>query len=332
MKAIVFPEKDKAEIWDVEPPKITQPNEIKIRTLFTGVSTGTERHVMRGGPYSLGFPGMNGYQTIGVVEKIGSDVKEFSVGDIVFSDNSKPPESPKIFGWGFGQMETCVTSFNLTENIVKLDADADLEECALISVASVGLHTCIRGRISVGDKVLILGQGLIGNFAAQAARALGATVIGCDIDSWRLEMAKKYACDEVIGPEQEAIDEGIKKYGPFDVAMETTGAEGSMDTCLRAIKSSFHVPLEHGRIVAIAGRLTMKYENIVAQAKEAEIIHTGGHTRSDTLNVLRFLKQGKMQIKPLITHRIKLAEAPQFFQWILKSQEKLLGVVIDWRE
>jgi len=57
MKAVVFTEKEKVAIWDdLEPQEIEEPNDLLTRSVFTGVSTGTERWQLTGGPYSPGFP------------------------------------------------------------------------------------------------------------------------------------------------------------------------------------------------------------------------------------------------------------------------------------
>jgi len=327
MKAIVFTEKGKADIWnDLEPPKIEEPNEILISSVFTGISTGTERWQLTAGPYSPGFPMIPGYQCVGKIEQVGAGVKELAVGDYVMSDYSRPPanyitKGLKYLDWIWGHQEIHVTNL---KRAIKLPPDEDPEQYALLPVASIGFHACCRGRITPGERVLVFGLGIIGQFCAQSARAMGAKVFGCDLDEWRLKMAKQYSCDEVLGPKKEALIEDIKRYSPFDVAIETTAGEGVVNSCLDAIR-------HHGRVVLVAGRFTMTYDNLKAQVHEAQIVHTNHFERQDALEVMRRCGAGKMQIKPLITHRLKLRNAPDFYRWILGSQEKLLGAVIGWR-
>jgi len=330
MKAIVFEEKEKVEIWDdLEPPKIEKKNEILTRTVFTGVSVGTERHLLKGGPYSNiygGFPIIPGYQYVGKVERLGSEVSNLNVGDYIVSDYSKPPSNYSIKGLKYqnwmpmGHMEIHVAPI---ERVIKLPPNADLKEYALLPVASIGFHICKRGRVASGEKVLVIGLGIIGQLCAQIARARGAKVVGCDIDMWRLEMAKRYSCDEVFNPSTN-INSNLKDLGPFDVVIETSGAENIMDLCLEAIKRD-------GRIVPVAGRFTITYDNLKAQLLQAEIIHTDHFEMQDAIATMQLCRTGKVEIKPLITHQIKLCDAPDFYRWILKSQEKLLGVVIDWQ-
>jgi len=327
MRAIVFVEKEKVEIWDdLEPPQIQRPNEILIRTSFTGISIGTERWQLIGGPYSPGFPIIPGYQYVGRVEEVGADVRDLAPGDYVISDYSRPPanyitKGLKFLDWIWGHQEVHVTTF---ERAIKLPADEDLEPYALIPVASIGFHVCRRGRVAPGERVLVLGQGLIGQFCAQSAKAMGAKVFGCDLDKWRLEVAKQYSCDEVLGPEKNVMIEQVKKCSPFDVAIETTAGEDTMDLCIDAVRP-------RGRVVAVAGRLVMKYNNLKAQLREVEIVHSNHFERQDALDVMQLCRAGKMHIKPLITHRLMLRDALDFYKSILKSQEKLLGAIINWQ-
>ena len=85
------------------------------------------------------------------------------------------------------------------------------------------MHGARRSGASIGKKVLILGLGLIGQFAAQSARALGACCYGLDKVNIRIEMAKKFACEKVFDGNDPDIWKEIQKDGPYDIVIETTG-------------------------------------------------------------------------------------------------------------
>src|SRR5215813_947964 len=88
-ESVVFPEPKRVEIWQMELPD-PGPDQVLVRTIYSGVSQGTERWALTGkyGHYDRDFsayyPCSPGYQAAGVVEVVGQDVTDLGVGDHVF--------------------------------------------------------------------------------------------------------------------------------------------------------------------------------------------------------------------------------------------------------
>src|SRR5919108_772239 len=88
--AVVFPEPKRIEVRDMELPEVG-PDQVGIRTTFSGVSQGTERWALTGryghwdADYGSFYPCSPGYQAAGVVDAVGGDVADLAVGDHVFT-------------------------------------------------------------------------------------------------------------------------------------------------------------------------------------------------------------------------------------------------------
>ena len=96
---------------------------------------------------------------------------------------------------------------------------------ALFGVACVPLHDVRRADVKINDNVLVIGAGLIGQFAAQAASAHGARVTIMDIDNERLNMAETLGINERINSVTKEGGEKLQKDKPFSVIIEGSGAD-----------------------------------------------------------------------------------------------------------
>ena len=81
--------------------------------------------------------------------------------------------------------------------LVKLPDSMDLTEAALLGICSVAMRTCRNAELSVGERVLIVGAGILGQVAVQVAAGMGARATICDIDGGRLAIAKEIGAAEV---------------------------------------------------------------------------------------------------------------------------------------
>ena len=88
---IEFPKLGEARLFDLSDPPQPGPTEIVTRTLFSGVTNGTERHTLMA-DFGSRFPARSGYQHVSVVEEVGRRVDQFSAGETVFLGQSwRPP-------------------------------------------------------------------------------------------------------------------------------------------------------------------------------------------------------------------------------------------------
>jgi len=144
-------------------------NQVAIKTISSGVSTGTDKWVISG-RFEWGgfpFPLVPGYQRSGVVEAIGASVTNVEVGQQVFATASVNYKDATA-GWG------AHTSFGICEDFEVFDATGiPPERSAFGVVAQVGFNAASRIVGNPGDRILVIGDGVIGASGALSAKARG---------------------------------------------------------------------------------------------------------------------------------------------------------------
>lgn len=315
MKAIVIkllPDKrrEKTVVTDWKEPAPPERNEVLCEAVFTGLTNGTERNQLIGGNYAPSdesLPCGGGYQNVGRVIETGPDVTQLQIGDLIYASVDH------------------VERFTIAENglLLKLPDDIDAAEAALFGISGVAMHCCRRVDPRIGERVLIVGQGCIGMFAAQIAHAMGARVSVCDIDESRLEQVRQLGIAENVF---NTSGDGWKAQiadGSYDAVMDFAGVPDMVTPMIQACKT-------RGRLLLVAGRFDVNYTFNVGQFKEISILQCSHFTRDDLENLCRFLRQGSIKIAPLIRHKVNLNEVPQIYRWLRDEPMRLLGTVFEW--
>ena len=310
VKALPDNRREKIVVTDWEEPAPPTGNEVLCQTLFTGLTNGTERNQLIGGNYAAPddrLPIPDGYQNVGRVIETGPDVKRLAVGDVIYASVSH------------------VERFTIPEDglLLKLPADVDPGEAALFGIAGVAMHCCRRVDPRIGEKLLIVGQGCIGMFAAQIATAMGARVTVCDIEESRLAAIRSLgAAEAVLNTGDDRWDSQVQADA-FDAVLDFAGVPDRVTPMIRACKT-------RGRLLLVAGRFDVNYTFNVGQHKEISILQCSHFTCDDLENLCRLLQQGAVKIAPLIRHRVPVAEAPRIYEWLRDEPMRLLGSVFQW--
>ena len=315
MRAIVvkrLPDKrrEKVVVSDWPEPAAPVDNEVLCEAVFTGLTNGTERNQLIGGNYSASdnlLPTTDGYQNVGRVIETGRDVTKLEIGDRIYASVNH------------------VERFTIPEDglLLKLPSDIDPAEAALFGISGVAMHCCRRIAPRIGEKVLIIGQGCIGMFAAQIAYAMGARITVCNIEESRLEQARQLGvAEQVINTSGDGWDAQIEE-GTFDAVMDFAGVGDMITPMIHACKV-------RGRVLLVAGRFDVNYTFNVGQHKEISLLQCSHFTRDDLANLCRLLRQGSVKIAPLIRHKVNVDDAPQIYRWLRDEPMRLLGTVFKW--
>ena len=302
--------REKVLVNDWPEPQGPTGNQIRSQTIYSGITNGTEHNDLVGGNYAHAdgaLPAGWGYQQVGRVIETGPDAAQLAVGDLVYINAD--------------HMEYVVTREDGL--LIKLPQEVDPTHAALFGMTGVAMHSCRHADLRMGERVLIVGQGFIGQMAAQIANAMGARVAVCEIDRRRLELARQ------IGAAEEVFDvagDGWKRQiadGAFDALIDAAGVEGMEDRLIRALKS-------RGRLMLIAGRFNVHYTFNLGQAHEITIRQNSGYDRDDLANLCRLVGRGLIRIAPLLQDVVSVAGAQRVYDTLRDAPHQLLGTVFVW--
>ena len=313
---IEFPRLGVARKVDLPAPPKPGPTEIVTRTLFSGVTNGTERHRLMA-DFVRYFPVRYGYQHVGVIEEVGRRVDQFSAGEKVFLGVQGGHR-----GWRLVDLAAANESDRLC---IQLPPEIEHEFCALFGIAGVGFRHTRRIRVAAPMRVWVAGLGLIGQSVAQAARALGAHVTVTDFDPRRLDVAGRLGAHRVIDLNEDTAIESLTEGGPYDRIVDACGAPDLFDYIY-----DNELLATYGVIGALAGRQPTVFHQTMLHALRASIESSSHFTLEDLEILLHFYQLGTVRIEPMVTHRVPIEEAPAVYATLRDNPAELLGVIFDW--
>lgn len=331
-RKIVFPGKkecviEKALIDDTCIPSGT----MLVKTLYSQVSCGTETACYRGQEIWFKFPASPGYSAVGEVVAVADDFKRFKKGDKVFFQGK--------------HMEYQYVKEN--ENIVLLPEGIDVTLATNARLFAIAMTALRVSKIELGDSVLVVGQGVIGNAAAQEARLQGADVAVMDLDEKRLELSRKCGLEKTIlskGLENplEKIKEAFNGEMPLFV-IDATGIPSVIDQSIDYVKPDGTYILLGSPRGDCTGNITHFQQHIHRYINRVTVI--GAHERMCPAREMPYvkhscernqkicldlIKNGSLAVKPLVTQVLSPLEAPGVYRELDNRNPEYVGVIFDW--
>lgn len=303
-------EREKVLADDQDDPPEPTMNQIKAKTIFSGITNGTERNHLLRGNYSFGderLPAGYGYQNVGEVVQLGPDVAHIEIGDILFMSAD--------------HLEYVV--MNEDGLITKLREGVAPEHGALFGMAGVALRTCWHADFRVGDSILIVGLGCIGQIASQIAHMRGAKVSACDINDNRLRVAQDIgAATHLFNASRDGWDRHVNSKS-FNIVMDFAGAQGMEDQLIEATQRG-------GKVILVAGRSEVRYTSNLGEHHEITIRHNNGFKQTDLDNVNWLVSRSLLTIDPLVRDIVPVERAGSIYELLKHNPYKLLGTVFRW--
>lgn len=326
--AILFPEPNRAALGEVPVPEPGE-GDVLVRVEYSSLSVGTERWCLTGrlqnpGEPPLAFPHVPGYQASGIVLEAGKAVKSLRPGDRVFSRSCRAPAGWKGSWWG-GHVGLHVAEETA---VLKLPDAVGLPEASGLLLAQVGYNGASKPPVAAGTAAAVIGDGLVGQFAAQVLRHRGAHVLLSGLSPLRLELAQRHSADEVFDASRGDFGAYVRARYPkgVGVALETASSQ-------RTVRQAIDL-LAHGGHLVLNG-FYPPGESLLdwhwLRTKELTAHFPNSRTRERLEATLRLVGEGAVRVGELVTHTVPLGEAPKLYEKLLGSDADFLGLVIRWR-
>lgn len=327
------------EIGDIK------PNQVRIKTLFSGISHGTEMNEYRGDSpfYRKGnfdrkmrlftqaiskrreYPIQTGYENVGKVVEVGKDVIGLKVGDVVFTYRSHQT------GLMVGEKE-----------VYKLPEELSPEVGVFAALTGVAYNAILDARIVLGETLAIFGMGVVGLILVQLAKMSGARkVIAVDPIEKRLGYAKKVGADIILNPaktEDLALEvRRITENRGADVVIECSGSPKALHEAIRTacfqgivVVVSYYGAKESREL--FLGE-EFHHNRIRIISSQAAGINPNLSPRWTTERKTRaaFDLLPSLKLKEMITHIFSFKDAPKAYGLVDKHPERVIQVILRYQ-
>ena len=292
-------------------------DESAIQTLDTAISPGTEKG------YFLDLPNFHqprpyspGYSGCGRVKSVGKEVTAFHKGDVVAG----------VFRH---------TGVNITggEAVVAVPADVKSHDAAFVTLGVIAFCGVRAAGMFKGRKVVVAGQGIIGQLVDQIIRMEGAnSVIAVALSFGKRKLAETSGVDEFIA--LKGRTEPLNAIAA-DVVIDSTGSFNGFENSLEMVKPGGRVVML-GSIPAYSeesdwARLVVEKGIEVRGAHVRNLEAEGLTYRDEAARFLNLLAEKKVRLDHLITDVYKPVNAPGIYRRLASGDRNMVGVTINWQ-
>jgi threonine dehydrogenase-like Zn-dependent dehydrogenase len=342
-QVVTFEEPRKVGIREYEERPL-QPDEVRLRTLYSGISAGTELTAYRGsnpylskrwdderrlfleGDVSLQHPIEGwGYEEVGEVAEVGSEVTEVQLGEVV---------------WGtWGHKSTTVVREDWAAQR-RLPPGVDPMLGIFSRIGAIALNAVLDADVHVGEYVAVFGQGVPGLISGQLARLNGGTVIAVDGIARRLELAKSLGAAHVVDFTKASPAEEIKALTEnrgADVCIEISGSYRALHEAIRStaynskvVSSGFYQGEGTGLFLGEEfhhNRVNVVSSQIFGVSLALDHRWTVGRLER---TVMSLAAEQKIGLKQLVTHVFALEEADEAFRLLDENPAEAVQVVLEF--
>ena len=324
-------------VADVEAPK-AGAGEVLVRVAFAGIC-GSDMHIIHGDNAFVRFPRITGHEFAGVVGAVGEGVADVTVGDRVCVDPviscgtcypcriGRPNvcSALEVIGvhrnGGFEEY-VCVPA----ANVYKLPEHIGLDAAALVEPYTIAANVLDRMQPHPGDRLLILGAGVIGMTILQMARALGIEeIIVTDVINERLAAAKELGATHVLNSREQDVEKEV---------LALTQGEGvpliADAACVPALlPQMLRLASPAGRI-GLLGFSVQPSDLVQLEVIKKELTLVGSRLNNRKFpEVLALMASGQLDPLALVSHRLPLSDMPSAIDMLDHRPEEARKVLIQ---
>ena len=317
--------------------------EVVVKMLAVGICA-SDTQVFHGKHKYATFPVVQGHEGIGIVHAVGQGVAGFKKGDKV--NIQQQLACGVCYACKKGRHNVCIklkgigiladglfTEYFLSPewNVVPLPDTFGVDEGMLIEPTSVAVNSARVGGVKPGERVVVIGAGIIGNLTAQVCRALGAAdILLTDIADAKLAIAKKDGIPHCVNtmqvPLAQAIEDAFGAGNRPDVIFDCAGVPASINSALAAAANA-------SRVVIVANfKEPVTFDIPTFQRREVAILSVMGTVKESTIEAIQLLAAGKIQLEGLISRRFPLDRMMEAYSYIDNNVATVMKVAIDITE
>ena len=338
--ALLYGVKD-LRVENVDVPEVG-PGEILVR-VKAATTCGTDLKILQRGYVGgvIEYPTVFGHEWAGDIVKVGEGVPWLKEGMRVRAGNSSPCLRCKMcqkgkynlcedmmWLWGAYAEYIKVPQRIVMLNTQEIPPHITYEEAAVTEPLACVLHGIEEANIKLGDTVAIMGAGPIGLLHLQTAKKLGAEkVVISDLVDERLQVAQKLGADEIVNAKRhdpvEKVREFTDGYGA-DVVIEAIGLPATWEQALKMVRKGGTV-LEFG---GCPPGTEIKVGTELLHYGEVTVFGTFHATLAHFKKALNLIASGTVEVKPLITKKVKLNMIKDAFKILTISKSDLKIVIL----
>lgn len=346
MKAAVLEKYHEFRVGEKADPVMTE-TDVLVRVKYASIC-GSDQHLFKGDFHPrTKLPFTPGHEFAGVVEKFGSEVQGFTIGEKVAVDpiiwcgkcdackNEHYPACEKLRLVGIDQDGGFAQYIAVPPTMLyKVPKSVSDEHAALVEVYGIGFHACARAKVKAGDRIAIYGGGKVGQCVMQAARTkTKAQMFVVDVVEGRLDIIRKsYPDVRVINAMKEDPVQVIAKESDghgvdiaFEVvghAVEIPGRVNPVRACVRSIRG--------GGVVCVLGLgddpIPIVYKELIW--KEATII-ASRVSHGEFAEAIENLEKGNLKPDALITTILPVDKIQEAFAMLEEHPDQYLKILLD---
>lgn len=284
----------------------------------------------------LDTPAALGYSAAGIVLEVGKGVVGFSVGDRVACTGQNYASHAAVI--------------SVPKNLcVKMPGAIDFEEGSFVALGAIAMQGVRQAELQLGDRVAVIGLGLLGQLTVQLLKAAGCVVLASDLDPEKIALATAFGADVAATPDRlietaasftqgagvdaVLITASTKESGPVETAGEIARKKGRV-VVVGAV--GMEIPREPYYKKELELRLSTSYGpgRYDPEYEEKGHDYPYGYVRwTERRNMEAFLAliaQKKIDVKRLITHRYPIQEAEQAYRLMMEGNAPYLGIVVSY--
>jgi len=329
--AVVFPAENRVEFREIDCPH-PGPGDVVVRLAWSWISNGTEGSFLRGeriagdtarrsgDPYP--FPIVPGYQKVGIVEDVGPGVDDVQPGEVVFATVSRVNGMFSPMG---GHVSPAVTPRSQIWRLPK-DGPPARAYSGLV-LTQVGYNCGQRAPLAPGDPAVVIGDGLVGQWAAQTLAWRGGDVVLVGHHDNRLSRFGPRPRRRILNNRTE------KDWVALLKAWFPQGVRIVVDTAgdIESVRAMLPLLQRYGHIVS-AGFYgvddLLSVQSLRAREISLDAVSGWSPERMDATLVL--VHTGQLQAEPLITHEFPVESVGEAWDLIRSRRDEALGVLLKW--